>query len=330
MTKYTSARVLVTGASGFLGSAVCQHLLDGGFTVRACVRNSGTSETLRAMQGPIELCEVTDITAKPDWSRLLNRVEAVIHLAARAHVQHERVADPLSEYRRVNVSATKCLAEAMSHRSARLIFVSSIGVNGNCTGSKPFDEDDPANPQTPYAVSKWEAENALRDIARQKGLEIVIIRPPLVYGPGVKANFLRLLNYVYRGVPLPISFNANRRSLIGVDNLADVLVRCVSHPAAADRTFVVSDGEDLSTFELISYFARKFDRPLRCVRLPEVCLRLGASLVGHHHDFEKFCASLVVNCAKARERLRWNPPRSLKDGLLRTAQWFLAECAGAR
>jgi nucleoside-diphosphate-sugar epimerase len=259
-----------------------------------------------------------------DWEEALEGVEAVVHLAARVHVVDDRAPDPLAAYRRLNVAATERLAEAASRRARRFVFVSSVKVNGEQTTAKPFDEMDLANPAEPYAVSKWEAENALRRIAARSGMEVVIIRPPLVYGPGVRANFLRLMQAVYGGLPLPLPHIENRRSLIGVENLAHVLVQCVNHPAAANRTFLVSDDEDISTRELVSRIARAFGRPCRLVTLPESWLRLTARVMGRQEEMARLFGSLTVSCVSVRERLGWSPPVALNDGLEATTRWYVS------
>jgi UDP-glucose 4-epimerase len=205
----------------------------------------------------------------------------------------------------------------------RLVFVSTAKVNGESTFGRPFAEGDPPAPQDPYAVSKWEAEEALRSVAAKTGLEVAIVRPPLVYGPGVRANFLRLLRLVERGLPLPLPDTNNRRSLIGVENLADCLVRCVSHPEAANQTFMVSDGEDVSTRELIARLARALGRSARFLPVPEFAVRLAARLVGKESAVDRLLGSLVIDSGKARQTLRWKPLVTLDSGLAATARWYL-------
>jgi nucleoside-diphosphate-sugar epimerase len=321
-------RVLVTGASGFVGRILCRRLLEKGFIVRACVRRAELA-LLTDVEGPLELCYSGDIAANPDWEEPLEGVDAVVHLAARVHVTEDHLADPLSEYMRTNVLATKRLAEAASRTARRFVFVSSVKVNGERTERKPFDEDDIPNPQGPYAISKWDAEQALRCVAANSGMELVIVRPPLVYGPGVRANFLRLMDLVYRGLPVPLPHALNRRSMIGVENLADMLVRCVGHPAAPDQTFLVSDGKDISTRELAAYMANAFGRPCRFLPFPEVGLRFAAWIMGKSEEADRLLSSLALNCRKARERLDWTPPVSVEDGLLATARWYIDSRAQA-
>ena len=248
----------------------------------------------------------------------------VVHLAARVHVMHDNAADPLHEFRRVNVAGTAALARAAAALGVRrLVFVSTAKVNGESTSGRPFAEGDPAAPQDPYAVSKWEAEEALRSVTATTGLEVTIVRPPLVYGPGVRANFLRLMLLVARGLPLPLPDTNNRRSLIGVENLADCLVRCVSHPGAANQTFMVSDGEDVSTRELIAGLARALGRSARFLPVPEFAVRLAARLVGKEAAVDRLLGSLVIDSGKARQTLGWKPPVTLDSGLAATARWYL-------
>ena len=246
-------RVLITGADGFVGKAVCRRLLESGLTPRAGLRNASLWPALKAATpGLDEFATIGDLGANPDLRLPLDDVSAVVHLAARLHIMHDNVLNPLNEFRRVNVGGTAALARAAAAQGVRrFVFVSSVKVNGESTAGKPFTEGDLPAPQDPYAVSKWEAEEVLRGVSAETGLEVAIIRPPLVYGPGVRANFLRLMRLVERGLPLPLPNTNNRRSLIGVENLADCLVRFVMHPRAANHTFMVSDGQDVSTRELV-------------------------------------------------------------------------------
>jgi nucleoside-diphosphate-sugar epimerase len=271
-----------------------------------------------------EFAVIGDLGANPNLNGALENVEVIVHLAARVHIMHDDAAAPWKEYRRVNVEGTEVLARAAAEQGVRrMVFVSTAKVNGESTSGRPFSEGDPPDPQGPYAVSKWEAEKALRSLAAKTGLEIAIVRPPLVYGPGVRANFLRLMRLVERGVPLPIPDTKNRRSLIGVENLADFLALCVSHPGAANETFVVSDGEDVSTRELIARLARALGRSARFLPVPEFAVRLGARLVGKETAVNRLFGSLVINSDTARQRLGWKPPVTLDSGLAATARWYL-------
>jgi nucleoside-diphosphate-sugar epimerase len=266
---------------------------------------------------------IGDLGATTSLTAALENVTAVVHLAARVHMMNDGATDPLKEFRRVNVEGTEALASAAAKQGVRrMIFVSSVKVNGELTSGTPFSEADRPDPQDPYAVSKCEAEEALRSIGVKTGLEIVIVRPPLVYGPGVRANFLRLTSLAARGIPIPLPNIGNRRSLIGVDNLADFLVRCVSHPEAADETFMVSDGEDVSTRELVVRLAQALGRSARFLPVPEFALRLAARLAGKEAALNRLLGSLVVDSGKARQELGWMPPVALDSGLAATARWY--------
>jgi nucleoside-diphosphate-sugar epimerase len=248
-------------------------------------------------------------------------VDIVVHLAARVHVMRDSATDPLAEFRRVNVAGTERLALAAATAGVRrFVFLSSVKVNGEKGG---YNESDPPAPQDAYGISKHEAELGLRVIAAETGMEVVIIRPPLVYGPGVKANFHVLLWAVARGVPLPLGAIHNRRSLVALDNLVDIIVTCIDHPAAANQTFLVSDGEDLSTTELIRHLARAMGRPARLIPVPASVLMAGATLLGKREVAARLCGSLQVDITKARELLGWLPPITMDEGLRRAAEHYL-------
>ena len=320
-----SEAILVTGATGFVGKALCRRLLEAGYAPRAGLQSRAAWPALQAsVPGISDFAVLGDLGANPDLDAAFQNAAAVVHLAARVHMMHDETSDPLKEYRRINVAGTEALARAaVRHGLRRMIFVSSTKVNGESTLSAPFTESDQPRPQDPYAVSKCEAEEALRSIGAKTGLEIVIVRPPLVYGPGVRANFLSLLKLVQRGVPLPVPDIKNQRSLVGVANLADFLVRCVDHPEAANETFLVSDGEDVSTRELIARMASALGHSARFLPVPEFAVRLAARLVGREAAVDRLFGSLVVNSDKARQRLAWNPPITLDGGLAATARWYL-------
>jgi UDP-glucose 4-epimerase len=232
--------------------------------------------------------------------------------------------DPLEEYRRINVEGTRAVALAAIEQGVRrMIFVSTVKVNGESTTRTTFAEGDLPAPQNPYAVSKWEAEVVLRSIAAKTGLEVVILRPPLVYGPGVGANFLALMKLVCRGIPMPLPDTNNRRSLVGVENLADCLVRCVTHPGAANHTFMVSDGQDVSTRELVVQLARSLGKTARFLPVPEVVLRLAARLIGKQSSIDRLLGSLEIDSSKVRRTLEWEPAVTLGCGLETTAHWYL-------
>jgi nucleoside-diphosphate-sugar epimerase len=274
-----------------------------------------------------------DLSEAFDWRGALAEAEAevVIHLAARVHVMKDNALDPLGEFRRVNVQATARLAEqAAAAGVRRLVYVSSIKVNGEATPLlRPFRADDPPHPMDPYGLSKWEAEQAVRQVGADSGLEVVVVRPPLVYGPGVRANFRSMMKWLHRGVPLPFGAIDNRRSLVALDNLCDLLATCARHSAAAGQTFLAGDGVDLSTAELLERLGRALGRPARLVRVPVSILQGAFRLAGMGDVGNRLCASLRVDIGKARELLGWQPPIGLDEGLARAAQAFLAEENGA-
>ena len=265
-----------------------------------------------------------DIHTSTTLAAALRGVDVVVHLAARVHMMNDDAPDTLTEFRRVNVEGTVALARAaVEHGVRRIVFVSSVKVNGEATAGRPFTEDDAPAPQDPYGVSKREAEDALRMIGTRTGMEITIVRPALVYGPGVRANFLHLLKTVERGIPLPLPNIQNRRSLVGVENLADLLVECVGHPGAANETFMASDGEDVSTRELVARMAKALGRPARFLPVPESAIRLAARMTGKEAAVDRLFGSLVVDSSKARQKLGWKPPVTLDNGLAATARWYL-------
>lgn len=311
-------RVLITGAAGFVGRALCRELSTSGFSVRAAVR------TAAPPMSRIEQTVIGNISPGTDWAAALSGIDTVVHLAARVHVMRDRSRDPLSAFRLVNVTATERLAvTAASLGIRRLLFVSSIKVNGERTSpGRPYSENDRPEPADAYGQSKWEAEQMLQRVASDTGLEVVILRPPLIYGPGVKANFLNLMNLIARRIPLPLGAIANRRSLLYLGNLTDAIRACLSDARAANRTFLVSDGEDLSTPELIQRLAHALNRPARLLSLPPGLLARGAQVAGQTAAFERLTGSLTVDNSLIRHLLDWNPPYSVQQGLEETAQWF--------
>lgn len=299
--------LLITGASGFVGRAVVNSLTLRGLEFTQAVR--------RPIPGGVM---VGDIGPSTSWSQALKACTAVIHLAARVHVMNDKSSDPLAEFRRVNVEGTDALArQAAAAGVRRFIFVSSVKVNGEITlPGQAFAADDSPNPRDPYAISKLEAELRLREIAALTGMEVAIIRPPLVYGPGVKANFNSMMHWLSLGVPLPLaSVNMNRRSLVSVDNLVDLILLCLRHPAAADQTFLVSDGEDLSTAQLLNRAAKAMDRSARLFPMPPAFLKLFLTLLNRPRIYQRLCDSLQLDITKTRTLLGWTPPISVDDGL---------------
>lgn len=309
------SRVLVTGANGFVGRAMCQQLAARGVSFVPVTRRED-----QAAPGALVVGELAGDT---DWSAALAGVDVVVHLASRVHVMRDRAADPLAEFRRVNTLGTLNLArQAAAAGIRRFVFVSTVKVNGE-GGPQPYTEDDQPIPQGAYARSKWEAECALREIAGSSAMALVIVRPPLVYGPGAKANFLSMMRWINRGVPLPLGAIHNRRSLVALDNLVDFLMTCITHPAAANQTFLVSDGEDLSTTQLLVRMAAALERPARLLPVPEWMLKASASFLRKGEFAQRLCGSLRVDIAKARALLGWSPPLSVDEGLRRAAADFL-------
>lgn len=284
----------------------------------------GSVRTSRNGDGHEKWFSVGELNASADWSGLLEGVDAVVHTAARVHVLNEVAADPLAAFRRVNVEGTTQLArQAVAAGVKRFVFVSSIKVNGESTSlGHSFRADDNPLPSDPYGISKLEAEGALREISADSGMELVIVRPPLVYGPGVKANFAAMMKWLGRGVPMPLGAIENRRSLVALDNLVDLLVRCVQHPAAGGQIFLVSDGEDVSTTQLLREMGSALGCKARLIPLPAAWLEWGASLIGKREVARRLCGSLQVDIEKTRTMLQWQPPISLAEGLKRTVKDF--------
>lgn len=305
--------VAVTGANGFVGSRLCAHLGQHGVRVRALARSALNGEDTRI---------VGDLGPDTRWDGALEDVDCVVHCAARVHMITDTHADPLEAFRQVNVEGTRALAKAAAAQGVRrFVFLSSLKVMGETTKpGQPFRADDDPAPQDAYAVSKWEAELALRDVAQASGMEWVVVRPPLIYGPGVKANFRALMNAVSRGIPLPLGAVDNRRSLLGLDNLVDLLLSCAQHPAAAGQAFLVSDDHDLSTPELVRQLARVMGRPARLLPVPVSWLLLAGKALGRQAQIERLTGSLQVNIGHTKRVLGWTPRWTLEQGLLAALQ----------
>lgn len=319
--------VLVTGAAGFVGSALIDRLrADGVPTVAAVRRFPPQSASVHPVVGG-RMVAVGDVGPDTDWRGALEGVDCVVHLAARVHVMYDRAADPLGEFRKVNVSGTLALArQAVAAGVRRFIFVSSIKVNGEGTApGRPFAADDAPAPADAYGISKLEAERSLLALAAGRGMQIVIIRPVLVYGPGVKANLRSMMVWLSRGVPLPLGAIDNRRSLVALDNLVDLIVTCVDHPAAADQVFLVSDGEDMSTTELLRRMGAALGRPARLLPVPAAWLHGAARLLGKAAVTQRLCGSLQVDIDKTRHMLGWIPPVTVDEALREMASHFLAQ-----
>jgi nucleoside-diphosphate-sugar epimerase len=306
-------RILVTGASGFVGTALCRALIARGHEVRAAARTASAPGAARA---EVHQVVIPDIAAGFDRGVLLDGVDTIVHLAAIAH----RVAGE-AELRRVNSEATVRLAAAAAASVRRFIFMSSVKVHGEDSGRGMYDEDAVLRPEDSYGRSKLEAEHALTGIADRSGMELVLIRPPLVYGPGVKANFLRLLGWVDSGLPLPFASVRNRRSLIYLGNLVDAIARCAEHPAARGP-FLVSDAETVSTPELVSRIAGALERPARLLPAPPALLRVAGMIAGRRDEIRRLTGNLAIDSSRARRLLDWRPPHTLDAGLAETARWF--------
>ena len=311
----------MTGASGFVGGHLCPELLEAGWSVRAVVRNPGAAEGLPRGVEPLYISEIGSET---DWRDGLEGVDVVAHLAGRAHVTKEESTDPLEAYREVNVGGTRRLAEACAGAGVkRMVFISSVKAVGE-GAPVAYGEETPRRPEDAYGVSKMEAEDALVEVSARTGLEAVTLRPPLVYGPGVKANFRMLMGLVMKGVPLPLGLVRNERSMVYVRNLADTISVCLEHPAAAGETFFVADGESPSTGELVKRMGRLMKRPARLVPVPVPLLRLGGRVTGRSGQVGRLVGSLTVSTAKIRRLLGWSPRFSLDEGLRETVDWYAA------
>ena len=316
--------ILVTGATGFVGKAVVQRLLadDHSRCVVVAIRRDGQRWTQRVLPRIMG-----DLEPSTDWSMALADVSTIVHCAARVHVMEETAVNPLDVFRRVNVQGTLNLASQAAFAGVRrFVFVSSIKVNGEETVSgRSFFAEDPPIPSDAYGISKMEAEQGLRELSAQTGMEVTIIRPPLVYGSGVKANFATMIRWLQRGVPLPLGAIRNLRSLVALENLVDLIVTCITHPAAANQTFLVSDGEDVSTTELLRRMGQAMNRPARLIPIPSRLLKLAAAIVGKRDVSQRLCGSLQVDIEKTRRVLGWNPPLTLDQGLKRAAEGFRHE-----
>ena len=315
--------ILVTGGSGFVGKALLERLAGNPvWATRALVRKP----PVQRVQA-VDYRLFTELSAIDATSKHLEQVDTVIHLASRVHVMHETAEDPLAEFRRVNVEGTLALARtAIAAGVRRFVFVSSVKVNGETTdGRLPFLADEAPAPLDPYGISKREAEDGLRLLATQSALEVVIVRPVLVYGPGVKANFHNMMKWLSKGVPLPFGAIHNKRSLVALDNLVDLLVTCIDHPAAANQTFLASDGEDLSTTQLLQRLGRALGKPARLLPVPDALIKGAAKLAGKGGLSQRLCGSLQVDIAKNRELLGWVPPLDVDQALRATANNFLKE-----
>ena len=312
--------VLITGASGFVGRTLIANLsAQNKFKVSGSVRAFSKFPV-----GDVHVV-IRDIDGDTSWQSALQGIDVVVHAAARVHVMRDSVADPLAEFRRVNVAGSLNLArQAIAAGVKRFVYLSSIKVNGEGTvPGKPYTADDKPQPQDPYGISKAEAEQALRGLAEASPMELVIIRPPLVYGPGVKANFLSMMRWLWRGVPLPFSMTRNKRSFVALDNLVDLIVTCMESPAAANQTFLVSDGDDLSTSELLQAMGEALGKPVRLFPIPIWLLTTMAAAIGKPAIAQRLFGSLQVDITKTCTMLDWSPPRSVSTALKKTADNYI-------
>jgi nucleoside-diphosphate-sugar epimerase len=314
------SRVLVTGATGFVGKALCKKLLGGGWPVVGTFRTGYSANNLPV---GIEKTRINSIGPNTDWQEALNGIDTVIHLAARVHVLGDTAADAITEYRWVNVAGTHHLAQTAAFMGVRrFIYMSSVKVYGE-GNAVAYTEHDSPMPTAPYAISKYEAEQLLQEINDKTDLEVVVLRPPLVYGPHVKANFLQLLKVVDMGIPLPFANVRNQRSLIFLGNLIDAIVLCIDHPKAAGKTYLLSDGVDTSTPELIKKVASMLGKPPRLFPFSLTLLRQLAKVAGMSEAVSRLLDSLSVDCSKICTELDWIPRFTMTEGLAETAKWYL-------
>ncbi len=323
-------KLLVTGANGFVGQAICEHLAGLQHDVvaqmrtdRALLNSEQSTQYIRRL--------IADLDQIFQEKKSFDGIDAVIHCAARVHQVQEASADPLAAYRVINTQATLGLAQAAFEAGVRrFVFISSVKVNGEFTLPGQAFRSQDAAPQDPYGISKWEAELGLLDIAAKTGMEVVIIRPPLVYGPGVKANFLTMMRTVQRGIPLPLGAINNQRSLVALPNLVDFITLCLTHPKAANQTFLISDQQDVSTTELLRYLGHALHRPARLIRVPQSLLQMGLKAIGKGGMAQRLCGDLTVDSTPATNSLGWKPPCTAQQGLQLTADHFFKQLAEQR
>ena len=312
--------VFVTGATGFIGSSLIHRL--GTEQVVVAVRKKGKLHMPELIEHAIG-----SLAANTNWQEALQGIDVVVHTAGLVHMIQATAKDALAEFRRVNVEETVNLArQAATAGVNRFVFISSVKVNGESTPlGQAFAFDNVPTPQDSYGISKLEAEQGLLDISNQVDMELVIIRPPLVYGPGVKANFLAMMRLLQKGLPLPFGAIHNCRSLVALDNLVDLIVTCLDHPAAANQTFMVSDDEDISTTELLLRMSKSLGMPAYLLPVPESLLQIGAKLLGKQDIIPRLLGNLQVDISHTKQILDWTPPINVNDGLKKTADWYLSQ-----
>mgnify|MGYP001555677476 CR=1 FL=1 len=312
---------LVTGADGFVGNALCQYLLSEGKNVSGSLWHEGLSVPVG-----VNATVVGDLNSETKWEKVLNGIDVVVHTAARVHVMNEGSVDPLSEYRKVNVEGTAKLAKSAAQEGVkRFVYISSIKVNGELTSDgKPFKVDSDPVPLDPYGISKFEAEEELKKISKDTGMEFVIVRPPLIYGPGVKANFHKMISWVMKGVPLPFGSVKNKRSFIALENLVDFLYRCAIHPKAANQTFLISDGRDMSTAELLKKVAIAVGKRHRVFPFPVFILAAIGMVFRKKDVVSRLIGNLQVDSTPAFSLLGWKPVISIDEALKKVAEGYFS------
>jgi nucleoside-diphosphate-sugar epimerase len=313
-------RVLVTGATGFVGQVLCEVLARSGYSPRAVLHRNRLARPLVP-----DCVVIDDISHTTDWTAALTGVDYVVHLAARAHVLHEQGVNSNLYFETNTLGTNRLVNFAAAAGIRRFVYLSSVKVNGEETYGTPYTPNDEPSPRDPYGTSKWLGEKSVLEVATRTGLEVTIVRSPLVYGHGVRANFLRLLQWVDRELPLPFGAIHNQRSLVNIWNLCDLLVKLLENPAAVGRTWLVSDGEDVSTPELIRRIGFAMDRRVRLVPIHNKILRLCGALTGRRAEANRLCGSLTVDISDTKRQLRWMPSISVDEGLMRTARWYLSE-----
>ena len=310
-------KIIITGSNGYIGENLYRGLVNSENRTPIPVMR----EYNEKFKNPIS---IKNINAQTQWKHHLAGIDIVIHLAARAHILNDTATDPLAAFRETNTAGTLNLArQAADAGVRRFIFISSIGVNGNQTFGKPFTAADTPNPAEPYAISKHEAEIGLHQIAAETGMEVVIIRPPLVYGANAPGNFGRLIHTLARGIPLPLGSIHNHRSLVALPNLIDLITTCIDHPAAANQTFLVSDGEDLSTTQLLTRLGQALGKPARLLPVPQKLLETTLNILGKQAIAQRLCSNLQVDMTHTCQTLNWKPPVSVDEALYQTAQAYL-------